>query len=47
MGLWVTNQLRLPVTRSESVQEALDRNLQAVGIFLDLPKVYDIINHNI
>ena len=47
MGLWITNQLRLPVTRSESVQEALDRYLQAVGIFVDLPKVYGIINHNI
>jgi hypothetical protein len=31
----------------ESVQEALDRHLQVVGIFLDLSKVYDIINHNI
>ena len=31
----------------ESVQEALDSYLQVVGIFLDLSKAYDIINHNI
>jgi len=30
----------------QSVQEALDRHLHAVGIFLDLSKAYDIINHN-
>ena len=29
------------------VQEALDRHLQVVGIFIDLSKAYDIINHNI
>jgi hypothetical protein len=30
----------------QSVQEALDRHLHAVGIFLDLSKAYDVINHN-
>jgi hypothetical protein len=30
----------------QSVQEALDSHLHAVCIFLDLSKVYDIINHN-
>jgi hypothetical protein len=30
-----------------SVQEALDRHLHVVGIFLDLSKVYSITNHNI
>jgi hypothetical protein len=30
----------------QSVQEALDRHLYAVGIFLDLFKAYDVINHN-
>jgi len=28
-----------------SVQVALDRHLRVVGIFLDLSKVYEIINH--
>ena len=45
MGLCITNQL--PVTCSQSVQEAMDRNLHVVGIFLDLSKAYDVINHNI
>ena len=31
----------------ESVQEALDKHLFAVGIFLDLSKAYDVINHKI
>ena len=31
----------------ESVQEALDKHLFAVGIFLDLSKAYDVINHEI
>jgi len=30
----------------QSVQEALDKHLHAVGIFLDLSKAYDVINHN-
>jgi len=29
----------------ESVQEALDNHLHALGIFLDLSKAYDVINH--
>jgi len=29
----------------QSVQEALDRHLHAVGIFLDLSKAYDVIKH--
>jgi hypothetical protein len=34
-------------TLLESVQEALDRQLHVVGLFLDLSKAYDVINHNI
>ena len=30
----------------QSVQEALDRHLHALGIFLNLSKAYDVINHN-
>jgi len=30
----------------QSVTEALDRHLHAVGIFLELSKAYDVINHN-
>jgi hypothetical protein len=29
----------------QSVQEALDKHLHALGIFLDLSKAYDVINH--
>ena len=29
----------------ESVQEALDNLRKAIGIFLDLSKAYDVINH--
>jgi hypothetical protein len=31
----------------ENIQQALDKNLHVVGIFLDLPKTSDVINHNI
>jgi hypothetical protein len=30
----------------QNVQEALDKHLHVVGIFLDISKTYDIINHN-
>jgi hypothetical protein len=30
----------------QSVQESLDKHLHAVGIFLELSKAYDVINHN-
>jgi hypothetical protein len=30
----------------ESVQEALDRHLHATGVFLDLSKTFDVINHS-
>jgi hypothetical protein len=46
MGLWRTNLHRPPVTFIECVQEALDRHLHVVRIFLDLSKTYDVINHN-
>jgi retron-type reverse transcriptase len=31
----------------ESIQEAIDRNIHAIGIFCDLTKAYDVINHDI
>jgi retron-type reverse transcriptase len=31
----------------ENIQQALDNNLHAVGIFLDFTKAYDVINHSI
>jgi hypothetical protein len=31
----------------ESIQEALDRGLHAIGLFFDLSKAYDMINHDI
>jgi hypothetical protein len=31
----------------ESVQEALDNHRKAIGIFIDLSKAYDVINHKI
>jgi len=46
MGSWSQNPQRLLVTRLYSVQEALDNHLHAVGIFLDLSKGYEVINHN-
>jgi hypothetical protein len=30
----------------ERVQDALDRGLHAIGLFFDLSKAYDVINHN-
>lgn len=30
----------------ENIQRALDNNLHVVGIFLDLTKAYDVINHD-
>ena len=30
----------------QSVQEALDKHLHAVGIFLNLSKAFDVVNHN-
>jgi hypothetical protein len=29
----------------ERIQEVLDNELQAIGIFFDLTKAYDILNH--
>ena len=31
----------------EKIQQAFDSNLHAIGIFLDLTKAFDVINHNI
>jgi hypothetical protein len=31
----------------ESIQEAVDRGLHVIGIFVDLTKAYNVINHNI
>jgi len=31
----------------ERIQEALDNGLQAIGIFFDLTKVYDVLNHRV
>jgi hypothetical protein len=33
-------------TFTESIQEALDQHLSVVGIFFDLTKPYDVLNHN-
>jgi len=30
----------------ESIQEARDQHLHVEGIFIDLTKAYDILNHN-
>jgi hypothetical protein len=45
MGSWSQNPQRLLVARLCSVQEALDKHLHALGIFLYLSKAYDVINH--
>ena len=46
---FINNKSTETASRSfiESVQEALDRCLHVVGIFLDLSKVYAVINHKI
>jgi hypothetical protein len=31
----------------ERIQEALDNGLQAIGIFFDLAKAYDLLNHRV
>ena len=31
----------------DRIQEALDNGLQAIGIFLDLTKAYDVLNHRV
>jgi hypothetical protein len=31
----------------ERIQEALDNGLQAIGIFFDLTKAHDILNHKV
>jgi len=50
------NKMVLGITKStetachtfiENIQQALDNNLQVAGIFLDLTKAYDVINHDI
>jgi len=33
-------------TFTESIQEALDQHLRVVGIFFDLTKPYNVLNHN-
>jgi alpha-D-ribose 1-methylphosphonate 5-triphosphate synthase subunit PhnL len=30
----------------ESIQEALDKGTHAIGLFFDLTKAYDVINHD-
>jgi len=32
---------------TERIQEALDNGLQAIGIYFDLTKAYDVLNHKI
>jgi hypothetical protein len=34
-------------TFTDSIQDALDRGLHAIGLFLDLSKAYNVINHDI
>jgi hypothetical protein len=33
-------------TFTESIEEALDQHLRVVGIFCELTKPYDVLNHN-
>jgi hypothetical protein len=46
MDLGIINQPQQLVTLIENIQQASDNNLHVVGIFLDLTKAYDVINHN-
>jgi hypothetical protein len=32
---------------TERIQEAMDNELQAIGIFFDLTKTYDVLNHRV
>jgi len=46
MDLQKPNLQKLPPTHLyKSVQEALDKRLYAIGIFLDLSKAFDVINY--
>ena len=40
-----TNHALIDIT--EKIRSALDQNIFACGIFIDLPKVFDIVNHDI
>ena len=31
----------------ERIQEALDKRIPTIGIFIDLPKAYDVLNHEL
>jgi hypothetical protein len=47
MVLEEINQLTASQTIIESIQEALDRWLHALGLFFNLSKAYAVINHDI
>ena len=32
---------------TKSVQETIERKLNPIGVFLDLTKAYDVLNHNV
>jgi hypothetical protein len=38
---------RASQTFIENIQEAMDKGLHAIGLFFDLTKAYDVINHDI
>jgi hypothetical protein len=46
MDSWGQNPETASHSFIQSVQEALDRHLHAVGIFLDPSKAYDLLSHN-